>query len=91
MGSPSILTRKFFNVFGELFSRLFKRTRKIANAIMHMDEREKFDDDFIIRLIRRMTLNERNDDKEIKEVQRILTWVMALRKAILEAVSMIRS
>lgn len=56
---------------------------------MHMEEREKFKNDFIERLIKRSTLNERNEDKDIKEVAKILKWMLEMRKNLLEVVNMI--
>lgn len=85
---------KFKFTYGKilLWGVIFKtaaKNKKTVNAIIHIDDIEKFQNDFIIGLMRKMTLNERNNDKEIKEVERIVTWMMAVRKAILEVVSMI--
>lgn len=86
-GLSSILMVKFFKNL--LIFKDEQKNNKTVNVIMLMDDKEKFPNDFIIKLIRRMNLNERTNDKEIKEVEKILSWMLAVRKVILEAINMI--
>lgn len=86
-GLSSILMVKFFKNL--LIFKDEQKNNKTVNVIMLMDDKEKFPNDFIIKLIRRMNLNEITNDKEIKEVEKILSWMLAVRKVILEAINMI--
>lgn len=56
---------------GVIFKTAVK-IKKTMNVIMLMDDREKFANDLITGLIRRMILCEKNNDKERKEVDKVL-------------------
>lgn len=65
--------------------KIVVKNKKVVNALMLIVYRENFTNDFIEGLVRRMTLCEKNKDKDIKEVAQLLTWMVLVRKIILEA------
>lgn len=60
---------------------IFKSTRikKPVNAFIAMDERERFKNVFVEKVIQRMTMNVRNDNEHVKEVARLLNWMIVVR------------
>lgn len=56
------------------------RYKAPTNALMTMDDKEQFDNTFIENIIKRVTLCGRNENKKVVEAERLLSWMIAVRK-----------